>query len=83
MPVERVTYSDLRLAAEWCASYEAAGEDDQDCRAMHRVASWLLSMSIARQAAADDRALAARLSAESGVSRADVVAFLQRRRKSG
>jgi hypothetical protein len=83
MPTTRVTYSDLKLAADWCASYEQAGDDDHDVRAVHRVASWLMEEAIRRQANADDRAIIERAMAETGRSRAEVVAALQRRRKRG
>ena len=36
--MERVTADDLRLAAEWCDSYES---DDEDQERVHRVAKWL------------------------------------------
>ncbi len=40
---DRVSIFDLRLAADWCQSYEPAGDDEDqaDVSAIHRVAAWL------------------------------------------
>ena len=69
----RPTADDLRLAAEWCESYEDAPDEDTQAR-MQLVAEWLRE-----QAAGRVKAAFVRKAASEGVPRARALSFFRER----